>query len=150
MECLLYLLDIVSCLYYLLKYIRHSSIKHKKKENIELLQELSDIDIQYQSIDENEMFRFLMERIRCIEVSLNYILYKVYFPLLNKAKYIQDNNELYLKVDNTQLSDFVNIILKSYDKINLIATVDYNINKLFQLPFLNLFLSIIIYFLFYY
>ena len=116
---------------------RHYSNK-KKKEPIELLQELSDIDIKCQSIDENEMFRFLTGRIKCVEVSLNYILYKVYFPLLNKAKQIQDNNEMYFKVDNTQLSNFVNIILNSYDKINLTATVDYKINKLFDLPFLNI------------
>ena len=137
-DCLIYIINLLLCIYHLIMYIYKHYSNKKKKEPIELLQELSDIDIKCQSIDENEMFRFLTGRIKCVEVSLNYILYKVYFPLLNKAKQIQDNNEMYFKVDNTQLSNFVNIILNSYDKINLTATVDYKINKLFDLPFLKI------------
>ena len=80
------------------------------------------------------MFIFLTNRIKCVEVSLNYILYKIYFPLLNKAKQIRDNNETYLKIDNNQLSNYVNIILSSYDKINLTATQDYKLDKFFEFP----------------
>ena len=103
-----------------------------------MLQELSDIDKKCLSIDENEMFRFLASRIKCVEVSLNYILYKLYFPLLNKAKQIQNNSELYLKIDNTQLSNFVTFILSSYDKINIIATQDLKIDKIIEFPILNI------------
>ena len=110
----------------------------KKKENIELLQELSDIDKKCQNLDENEMFIFLTNRIKCVEVSLNYILYKIYFPLLNKAKKIKDNSEAYLNIDNSQLSNYINYILSSYDKINLIASLDDKIDKFIEFPIINI------------
>ena len=135
-ECYLFVKNIVLCIYYLgEKIYRQFPIK---KENIELLQELSDIDKKCQNLDENEMFIFLTNRIKCVEVSLNYILYKIYFPLLNKAKKIQDNSETYLKIDNSQLSNYINYILSSYDKINLIATQDYKIDKFIEFPIINI------------
>ena len=103
-----------------------------------MLQELSDIDAKCQSINEKEMFQFLTSRIKCVEVSLNYILYKIYFPLLNKAKQIQDYSEIYLKVDNSKLTNFVNEILNSYDKINIKATQHCKIDKLIEIPFVNI------------
>ena len=136
-ECYYFIKNVVLCLYYLVDFFyKHFTIK--KKKNIELLQELSDIDKKSQTLDENEMFIFLTNRIKCVEVSLNYILYKIYFPLLNKAKQIRDNNETYLKIDNNQLSNYVNIILSSYDKINLTATQDYKLDKFFEFPFINI------------
>ena len=84
------------------------------------------------------MFIFLTNGIKCVEVSLNFIFYKIYFPLLNKAKQIRDNNETYLKIDNNQLSNYVNIILSSYDKINLTATQDYKLDKFFEFLFVNI------------
>ena len=136
-ECFLFIKSIILSLYLLAGYIyKHSTIK-KTKKPIELLQELSDIDKKCQSLDENEMFIFLTNRIKCIEVSLSY-LYKIYFPLLNKAKRIQDNHEIYLKKDNTQLSNYVNIILSDYDKINIKATQDYKVDKLIEFPIINI------------
>ena len=136
-DCYFFVKNIVLCLYYLVKYIYKHSTK-KKKIAIELLQELSDIDAKCQSINEKEMFQFLTSRIKCVEVSLNYILYKIYFPLLNKAKQIQDYSEIYLKVDNSKLTNFVNEILNSYDKINIKATQHCKIDKLIEIPFVNI------------
>ena len=136
-ECFIFIKNIIISPYYLINYIyKHTTTN--QISNIELLQELSDIDKKCLSVDENEMFRFLTNRIKCVEVKLNYIIYKLYFPLLNKAKFIQDNNETYLKVDNNQLSSYVTIILGSYDKINLLATQDYMINKLTEFPIIRI------------
>ena len=136
-ECWLFIKGIIISPYYLITYIyKHATIK--QKNNIELLQELSDIDKKCLSVDENEMFRFLTNKIKCVEVTLNNIRYKIYFPLLNKAKFIQDNSEIYLKVDNSQLSSYVNNILSSYDRINALATQDYKINKLTEFPLIRI------------
>ena len=136
-DCYFFIKNVVLMLYYLVEYIYRHSTK-KKKLAIELLQELSDIDVKCQSVNEKEMFQFLTSRIKCVEVSLNYILYKIYFPLLNKAKQIQDYSEIYLKVDNSKLTNFVNEILNSYDKINIKATQHCKIDKLIEIPIVNI------------
>ena len=136
-DCYYFIKNIILCLYYLVEYIYKHSTK-KKKIAIELLQELSDIDAKCQSINEKEMLQFLTSRIKCVEVSLNYIKYKIYFPLLNKAKQIQDYSEIYLKVDNSKLTNFVNEILNSYDKINIKATQHCKIDKLIEIPIVNI------------
>ena len=121
------------CLFYITYYIVKFCTK-KIQSNVELLQEISDIEIKVQTLDEKEMFKFFSSKIKYIEISLDYRLYKVYYPLLNKSRQIQENKDYYLTVDNNQLSDYVNYLLKSYDKIFLMATQHYKIRKLFDLP----------------
>ena len=137
-SCLNFIKYIVLCLFYITYFLVKYCTK-KTQSKVELLQELSDIDIKCQTLDEKEMFRFLSSKIKYIEVSLDYRLYKVYYPLLNKSRQIQENKEYYLTVDNNQLSDYVNYLLKSYDKIFLMATQHYKIRKLFDLPVFSIF-----------
>ena len=128
---------IVLCPIFFIYFIYKICTK-KVKSNIELLQELSDIDIKCQTLDEKEMIKFLMSKIKYIEISLDYRLFKIYYPLINKSKEIQDNKDYYLQVDNNQLLNYVNHILNNYDKINLIAAQHYKIRKFFDLPVINI------------
>ena len=136
-SCFNYIKYMILCVFYITYYIYKACTK-KDKSNIELLQELSDIDIKSQTLDEKEMFKFLTSKIKYIEISLDYRLFKIYYPLLNKSKQIQDNKDYYLTVDNNQLSNYVISILNSYDKIFLMATQHYKIQKLFDLPALSI------------
>ena len=128
---------IVLCPFYFTYFIYKICTK-KVKSNIELLQELSDIDAKCQILDEKGMIKFLMSKIKYIEISLDYRLFKVYYPLLNKSKQIQDNKDYYLQVDNNQLLNYVNHIMNSYDKINLIASQHFKIRKFFDLPVISI------------
>ena len=135
--CFNFVKYILLCPIFLTYYIYKICTK-KIKSNIELLQELSDIDIKCQAVDEKEMIKFLMSKIKYIEISLDYRLYKVYYPLLNKSKQIQDNKDYYLQVDNNQLLNYVNHILTSYDKINIMATQHFKIRMFFDLPVITI------------
>ena len=131
--CFNYIKYIILCFFYVTYYI-YELCTRKEKSKIELLQELSDIDIKCQTLDEKEMLKFLTSKIKYIEISLDYRLFKIYYPLLNKSRQIQDNKEYYLQVDNNQLSNYVSYLLGSYDKINLVATQHSKIRKFFDLP----------------
>ena len=131
--CFNYIKYILLCPFYLVYFIYFICTK-KVKTKIELLQELSDIELKSQGLDEKEMFKFLKSKIKYIEISLDYRLFKVYYPLLNKSSHIQDNKENYMKVDNNQLSNYVNYILNNYDQINLVASQYCKIHKFFDLP----------------
>ena len=133
----LYIKYIVLCPFYI-SYFIYNSCRRKEKTNIELLQELSDIDIKCQTLDEEEMLKFLSSKIKYVEISLDYRLFKVYYPILNKTQQIQKNKDFYLQVDNSQLSDYVKYIFNNYDTINLIASQHYKIRKLFELPALSI------------
>ena len=93
-SCFNYIKYMILCVFYITYYIYKACTK-KDKSNIELLQELSDIDIKSQTLDEKEMFKFLTSKIKYIEISLDYRLFKIYYPLLNKSKQIQDNKDYY-------------------------------------------------------
>ena len=131
--CFNYIKYILLCPFYLVYFI-YFICTRKVKTKIELLQELSDIEIKSQALEEKEMLKFLTSKIKYIEISLDYRLFKVYYPLLNKSSQIQENKENYLKVDNNQLSNYVNYVLNNYDQINLVATQHCKIQKFFDLP----------------
>ena len=135
--CFNYIKYIILCPFYLSFFI-YESCTRKLKSKIELLQELSDIDAKCQILDEKVMLKFLTSKIKYIEVSLDYRLFKVYYPVLNKSAQIQENKDYYLKVDNNQLSNYVKYIMDNYDKINLVATQHLKIRKLFDLPAMNI------------
>ena len=102
------------------------------------MQELNNIDIDSQSLDEKAMFLDLSSKIKCVEISIEKILYKVYFPVINKAKKIEENTEYYLHVDNDELPDYISNLINNYDLIHISVTKNYYFDKLSELPIFKL------------
>ena len=111
----------------------------KKKTNIDLLQDLRGIDKESQYIDEQKIINFLKKYIKELEISLKNTIYKIYFPMLNKANTIEEYKEEYYKVEGIDSSDFINYLLSNYDAIHIRAKEYVLINKIINLPILNVF-----------
>ena len=110
----------------------------KKKTNVSLFEQLYDIDDKYLKVEEKEMMSYMKENISSVEVSLNDILYKVYFPILTKSKKIRKNTQTYLKVESDQLQNYIYHIMNNYDKINIEATQNSKIDSILELPFIKI------------
>ena len=118
----------------------------KKKNDVDLLQDLKNIDIKSQLIDDQRMINFLKTYIRELEISIKNIIFKIYFPMIDKANVIENYKEEYYKVEKMDSSDFIDYILSNYDSINIRAKQYVNINKIIQLPIFNiLFKNVYIY-----
>ena len=110
-------------------YFFSKRFTYKKKEDFELLQELADIDFQCQNYNEKKIINFLKNYIKEIEISLNNVIYKIYFPMIDKANTLQDYKKEYLNVEEIDSSDFTNYLLSNYDYINIRAKQNALINK---------------------
>ena len=111
----------------------------KKKTDVDLLQDLKNIEYESQLIDEQDIINFLKKYIKELEISLDNIIYKIYFPMLNKANTIKIYEYEYYKVEQIDSSDFINYLIDNYDSIHIRAKQYVSINKIINLPILNVF-----------
>ena len=112
-------------------------LKEKAKAKVDILQELNKIDEDILSINETDMILNLSSKIKCVEISINQILYKIYFPLINNAKKIEEKTDYYLYVENDKLPEYVSHIIRNYDKIYIMVTKNNYFDKLAKIPMLN-------------
>ena len=122
--------------FYIVNYIFR--ISNKIKEDADLLQDLKNIDIQSQLIDDQKMINFLRVHIRELEICIKNNIYKIYFPMIDKANTIEKFKEEYYKVEKIDSSEFINHILSNYDKINIRAKQYVMINKIINIPIINI------------
>ena len=134
---IMFIINFILTPYYIVNYAV-GFCKTKKKNNVLLFEKLYDIDDKYLKINEDEMMSYMKENISSVEISLNDILYKVYFPILTKSKKIKKNSQTYFKVESDQLQNYVYHIMNNYDKINIEATQNSKIDSLLELPFIKL------------
>ena len=102
-------------------YFLFKRFSDKKKEDADLLQDLTDIDKKCENYDEKKIISFLRKYIRQVEVSIENVIYKVYFPMIDKSNTLSEYRTEYLKVDKIDPSDFTNYLLNNYDYINIRA-----------------------------
>ena len=132
-----FIIDVICCIYDLIRYLyRH--VSEKAKSNVDLLQELNKIDEDCLTINEKDMFLDLSSKIKCVEISIDQILYKIYFPIIDKAKKIEENTEYYLYVSNDYLHNYISYIISNYDKIHISVTKNFYFDKLSEIPVVNL------------
>ena len=136
-ELLFFIKDIIFSIPGLIIYL-YRRVREKAKPKVQLLQELNKIDEDIQTINEKEMFLDLNSKIKCVEITINQILYKIYFPLINKAKIIEEKQDYYLHVGNDDLPDYISYLIRNYDKIHIKVTKNHYFDKLSEIPFLNL------------
>ena len=134
---IMFLINFIITPYYLIIYIIRIC-KRKKNNRVALFEQLYDIDKKYLKVDEKEMMSYMTENISSVEVSLDDILYKVYFPLLTKSKKIKKNSQLYFKVESDQLQNYIYHIMNNYDNINIEVTQNTNIDSILELPFIKI------------
>ena len=118
---------IIVLIFFMYFFFKRFSIK--KKEDVDLLQDLSDIEVKCASYSEKKIIGFLRNYIREVEVSIKNVIYKVYFPMIDKSNTLLDFRKEYLKVDEIDSSDFTNYLLSNYDYINIRAKQYALINK---------------------
>ena len=124
----------IPIIYYI---ITHFSKKMKKE--VELLQDLQDLEKKSETIREERMINFLKKYIRKVEVSINNIIFNVYFPMIDKSNTLLEYRKEYLKVEEIDSSDFVNYLLSKYDYIYIKAKQNSIINNwIFDIPILNI------------
>ena len=132
-----FIINVICCVYDLIRYLyRHVSEKAKAK--VDLLQELNKIDEDCLSIKDEDMFLDLSSKIKCVEISIDKILYKIYFPIIDKAKKIEENTELYLYVSTDHLDNYISNIISNYDQIHISVTKNFYFDKLSEIPVINL------------
>ena len=129
---------------YIVNYIFR--ITSKKKKDAELLQEIKNIDIQSQLIEEQKMINYLRIHIRELEITIKNNIYKIYFPMIDKANAIEEFKEEYYNIEKIDSSEFINYLLSNYDAINIRAKQYVRINNIIKIPIINiLFKNIYIY-----
>ena len=127
---------VIVTIFFLYFFFKRFSIKIKK--DVDLLQSLSDIDEKSESISEEKIINFLKKYIREVEISINKIIYKIYFPMIDKSNTLVKYRKEYLKVDQIDSSDFTNYLLSNYDYINIRAKQNSLVNKwINEFPILN-------------
>ena len=136
-KLIIFLKDVFCSIYDLIRFL-YRSVSEKAKSKVELLQELNKIDIDCQTINDKDMFLDLSSKIKCVEIYINFILYKVYFPIINKAKTIEEKADYYLHVSNDNLPDYISYLITNYDKIHISVTKNYYFDKLSEIPIVNL------------
>lgn len=142
----IFLLKLASIIFIIIYYFV-KKLSSNKKDDVDLLQELTNIEFKSQLINDQKMINFLRIYIRELEVTINNTIYKIYFPMIDKSNTIEQYKEEYYKVDKIDSSDFINYILSNYDKINIRANQYVMINKIINLPVINIFFKkIYIYF----
>ena len=138
LDILLLLFRIITIIFYAIYFIV-MKFTVKKKTNVDLLQELKNIEVESQLIDDQVIIDFLKTYIKELEISLKNTIYKVYFPMLNQANTIDNYKEEYYKVEQIDSSDFINYLLSNFDSIHIRAKEYVSINKIINLPILNVF-----------
>ena len=119
-------------------YYIFNKLVPKSKKDVDLLQDLQDIDIKCENINEEKIINFLKNYIKRIEVSIKNIIYKVYFPMIDKANTLVKYRKEYLKVDGIDPSDFTNYLLSQYDYIYMRARQNSKIDRwIGELPILS-------------
>ena len=129
---------IITIIFYAI-YFLIMRLSIKDKTDVDLLQDLKNIEIESQIMDEQNIINFLRKYIKELEISLKNKIYKVYFPMLNKANTIEKYKEEYYKVEQIDSSDFINYLLSNYDSIHIRAKEYVLINKIINLPILRVF-----------
>ena len=110
----------------------------KIKKDVDLLQSLSDIDEKSENISEEKIINFLKKYIKEVEISINKVIYKIYFPMIDKSNTLVKYRKEYLKIDQIDSSDFTTYLLSNYDYINIKAKQNSIINKwINEFPILN-------------
>ena len=131
---------------YLASFIFRRISQNKKKEDVDLLQDLTNIDLQSQQLDDQKIINFLRLHIRELELTIKNNVFKIYFPMLDKADTIEEYKEEYYKVEKIDSSEFLNHILNNYDSINIRARQYVMIDQIIKLPIINfLFKNVYIY-----
>ena len=113
-------------------------VKEKAKAKVELLQELNKIDEDILDINDKDMILDLSSKIKCVEISINHILYKIYFPLINIAKKIEEKTDYYLHVGNEDLPEYISYLIRNYDRIQISVTQNNYYDKLSKIPMINI------------
>lgn len=127
---------VIVTIFFLYFLFKRFSVKIKK--DVDLLQSLADIDEKSESISEEKIINFLKKYIKGVEVSIDNIIYKIYFPMIDKSNTLVRYRKEYLKVDQIDSSDFTNYLLSNYDYINIKAKQNSLINKwINEFPILN-------------
>ena len=135
---LLLIFRIITIEFYVIYFII-KKLSIKNKTDVDLLQDLKNIETESQMLDDQQIIDFLKIYIKELELSLKNIIYKVYFPMLNKANTIEKYKDEYYKVEQIDSSDFINYLLSNYDLIHIRAKEYVLINKIINLPILNVF-----------
>ena len=125
-------------IFYVIYYIFKLIYSKKNKEDADLLQDLTNIDIESQLIDDQKMINFLRIHIRILEVSINNIIFRIFFPMIDKANIIEEYKEEYYKVEEIDSSEFIHHILSNYDTINIRAKQYVMIDRITNIPIINL------------
>ena len=146
-DLFMFLLKTVSIVFIIIYYFI-KKFSSKKIDDVDLLQELTNIEAKSQLIDDQKMINFLKTYIRELEVTIKNTIYKIYFPMIDKSNTIEQYKEEYYKVEKIDSSDFINYILSNYDEINIRANQYVFINKITNLPVINIFFKkIYVYFI---
>ena len=125
-------------LIFLVIYYIFRKISSKIKDDVDLLQLLTNIEIKSQIIDDQKMINFLKSYIRELEITIKNKIYKIYFPMIDKANTLEEYKEEYYKVEKIDSSDFINYLLSNYDSINIKAKQYVMINNIIKIPIINL------------
>ena len=130
-----FILDIILSPYYLVLYVMDCC--KEKRTKVSLFEKLYDIEEKYLKISENEMMEFMKTNITSVEVCMNDIVYKLYFPILTKSKKIKENPSNYIQVESNQLQNYIYHVLNNYDNINIEATQNHKIDKILEVPIIR-------------
>ena len=122
---LINLIIVVLCFWYFM----FKRFSYKIKKDVDLLQDLSEIEVKCENYSENKIINFLKNYIREVEVSIKNVIYKVYFPMIDKADTLLNYRKEYLEDDQIDTTDFTNSLLSNYDYINIRAKQNALINK---------------------
>jgi hypothetical protein len=107
-----------------------------KKRHKKLFCKLYDIDEKYLNTNLDDILTMMKSHVTDVEIDLDNIIYKVYFPILSKSKSLR-NNPKYLNVQSSELENYIYFILYNYDSINIENTQNDRIDHYFELPLIR-------------
>ena len=119
-------------------YYIFRKIKSDRKSDAQLLQDFHNIEKNSQLIEDKKIINFLKKYIKIVEVSIRNQIFRLYFPMLDKANVIEEVKNEYLNAENCDASDFMNYLINNYDEIYLRGKVYVLIkDKFLSLPITN-------------
>jgi hypothetical protein len=83
---------------------------------------------------------FIKTHVADVEIDLDNIVYKLYFPILTKSENFK-NNPKYLNIQSNELENYIYFILNNYDEINIENTQNEKIDNYFKIPLIKLIVS---------
>ena len=110
---------------------------NKNRKRKAIFNKLYDINEKYMKINENEMLEFMKEHITSVEINIDDILYKVYFPILTKSQQIKFNRTKYITVNSNELENYIYHIMNNYDAINTELTENHRVDQMLEVPILR-------------